>query len=168
MAEEAQRKWGGKATAELSGPTADQVWPLLADFCTLDRWLPFIDTCEHVGGPRGQVGQIRRCSVAGDGEKEARWGDEKLVEMDPTGRWLSYEIVGNNMGFKAYAATMRVIPTKKEEEEEEGKEVGCAIEWSFACDPIEGWRYEDLLGHIEMGVKAMAKKMEEALSKGEN
>lgn len=162
MAEEAaQAKWGGRVTAELTGATADQVWPLLADFCSIDRWLPLVGRCEHARGPHGRLGQIRKCWGPGDGEgekkEEARWAEEKLVAIDPTGRWLRYEIVGNNMGFKSYAATMKVIPTREEEEEK------CAIEWSFECDPVEGWRFEDLLAYMEMGGKGMAKKMEEAL-----
>ncbi|XP_059639111.1 uncharacterized protein LOC132281426 [Cornus florida] len=52
MAEETQPKWEGKATVKPGGITPDEVWPLLEDFCSLNKWLPGIDTCYQVEGSK--------------------------------------------------------------------------------------------------------------------
>ncbi|CAN6541021.1 unnamed protein product [Malus baccata var. baccata] len=45
MAHEKQLKWEGEASAELKGPKAEQVWPLLEDFFGLHKWFPTLTTC---------------------------------------------------------------------------------------------------------------------------
>ncbi|GMH06975.1 hypothetical protein Nepgr_008815 [Nepenthes gracilis] len=160
MAEEAAAKWEGKANAELKAVSADQVWPLLSDFCGLNRWLPEqIPTCYLVEGVPGQLGQIRYCAgtaSSSDGHDRIIWATEKLVSMDPSMKCFSYEIVENNAGFKSYVGTIRLIDGG-------GDGAGCKIEWSFVADPPEGWRQEDLISYIQSCANSMAKRMEEAL-----
>ncbi|KAL4604494.1 hypothetical protein ACB092_10G197500 [Castanea dentata] len=158
-----QRKWEGKACAELAIPTAQEVWPLVEDFCNLHKWLPTIDTCYQVDGIPGQPGLVRYCastitsSSNGNEETMIKWAKEKLLMIDPIKRCLSYEVIDNNIGMKSYVGKFIVSPINDDGEN------GCKIEWSFVCDPIEGLRFEDFLSYIETGLQWMAKKMEDAL-----
>ena len=158
-----QTKWEGKACVELAIPTAQEVWPLVEDFCNLHKWLPNVDTCYQVDGILGQPGLVRYCastitsSSNGNEETMTRWAKEKLLMIDPIKRCLSYEVIDNNIGMKFYVAKLIVSPN------DDGKN-GCKMEWSFVCDPIEGLRFEDfLLNTIETGPQSMEKKMEDAL-----
>ncbi|KAK3438349.1 hypothetical protein EUGRSUZ_C02968 [Eucalyptus grandis] len=127
MAEETQPKWEGKATAELKGPTPDQVFPA-------------VDTCCRIKGVQGQPGLIRYCTSTAK-------------------KCFSYEVLDNNMGFKNYVATVRVMPMN----DEDGKMRGCMIEWSFVSNPVEGWGLQDLSSLIDISVQSMAKKIENAI-----
>ncbi|KAL6524057.1 hypothetical protein OROMI_031152 [Orobanche minor] len=155
-------KWKGISTAKLHKPTADQVWPLLEDFFSLHKWLPGIDTCRQVEGVDGRV---RYCATtiptppSGDGEGVVKWCHEKLLDIDPIGKWLSYEVLDNNMGFKSYKSTMKVLPINGGDDPRSG----CMIEWSFLADPVEGFSYEDLVGYLDVNLQGMAKNMEMAL-----
>ncbi|CAK7353148.1 unnamed protein product [Dovyalis caffra] len=167
MAEETQPKWKGKATVVLESPTADQVWPFLEDFCNLQKWLPGVDTCYQVEGKLGQPGLIRYCgssTLSADGSQEETkisWAKEKLIMIDPIERCLSYEILENNIGFKSYVATMKVLPIK----DGDGQR-GCKIEWFFVADPIEGWSLEDFNSYINSSLQFMGQKMEQAVLSG--
>ena len=158
-----QTKWEGKACVELATPTAQEVWPLLEDFCNLHKWLPTIDTCYQVDGILGQPGMVRYVATTtttssnGNEEKMIKWAKEKLLMIDPIKRCLSYEVTDNNIGMKSYVGKSTVSPIN-----DDGKN-GCKMEWSFVCDPIEGLRFEDFLSYIETALQSMAKKMEDAL-----
>ena len=158
-----QTKWEGKACVELAIPTAQEVWPLVEDFCNLHKWLPTIDTCYQVDGILGQPGMVRYVATTtttssnGNEETMIKWAKEKLLMIDPIKRCLSYEIIDNNIGMKSYVGKFIVSPIN-----DDGKK-GCKMEWSFVCDPIEGLRFEDFLPYIETGLQSMAKKMEDAL-----
>lgn len=158
MAEvEAQPKWEGKTSAELKS-SAQEVWPFLADFCNLDKVFPGIDTCYQVEGVAGQPGLIRYGAGAATDHDETtvKWAKEKLLVMDPIKRCLSYEVLENNMGFKSYVAAMQVVPVTNDDE-------GCKIEWSFVCDPIEGWGLEDFQSYLESSLQGMAKNIEDSI-----
>ncbi|KAE8678709.1 hypothetical protein F3Y22_tig00111402pilonHSYRG00138 [Hibiscus syriacus] len=147
MADETKSRWEGKVTAELKASTADEIWPFIAEFCNLDKFFPTVDTCYRKEGTPGQPGLVRYC------EGKSGWVNEKLLTIDPINHSLSYEILENNMGFKNYVATFKLLPV-------EGN--GCKIEWSFISDPIEGLRLEDLVSLIDDTLQFMGKKMEEA------
>ncbi|GFP82886.1 lachrymatory-factor synthase [Phtheirospermum japonicum] len=154
-------KWEGKATAELHKPTADQVWPLLEDFFGLHKWLPSLDTCRQV---EGSVGQLRYCATTlppppEGGKGVVKWCHEKLLDIDPIDKWLSYEILDNNMGFKDYKSTIKVLPIKGGGD----MKSGCMIEWTFLADPVEGLSYEDLVKYFDFSLQGMAQNMERAL-----
>lgn len=163
MAEEKHPIWEGKASAKLNGTTAEKVWPLFEDFCSFNKWLPSIDTCYKVEGVYGQPGLIRYCastvSSSSDGcdKPMIMWCHEKLLVIDPIERCLSYEVVENNMGFKLYKSTVKVMPMNGPDEG------GCQIVWRFVADPVEGWKFEDLLGYIESSLQGMAERMEKTL-----
>ncbi|XP_076920552.1 lachrymatory-factor synthase-like [Bidens hawaiensis] len=160
MAEETKNsKWEGKATAELKTTKADQVWPLLEDFCNIHKWLPTLDTCHYVQGVHGQPGLVRYCatiiksSSSPSNEVDVKWCHEKLVSLDPVERCLRYEIGENNLGFTGYVAEMKVVEM----------DVGCMVEWRFVADPMEGMGLEDLCCYMESSLKAMAERMEKEL-----
>ncbi|GKV03451.1 hypothetical protein SLEP1_g15745 [Rubroshorea leprosula] len=161
MAEESQPKWEGKTTAELSGPTAEQIWPFWEDFCNLHLWHPDIDTCSQVEGTPGQPGLIRYCATkktsSSGGDDGISWCKEKILMIDPVNRCLSYELLENSIGFKLYVATIKVLSV----DGDGGR--GCKIEWSFVADPVEGWKFEDLVAYIETCLLSMAKKMEQSV-----
>ncbi|KAK2991820.1 hypothetical protein RJ640_006380 [Escallonia rubra] len=163
MAEETVKpKWDGKAAAKLTGATAEQVWPLLEDFCSFHKWLPSIDTCHQVEGVQGQPGLVRYCASTvppSDSGNAATtlWCHEKLMAIDAAGRRLTYEVVDNNMGFKQYLSTIKVSPVEGDDKP------SCEMEWSFVADPIEGWKFEDLLYYVESSLQAMAEKMVKAI-----
>ncbi|KAK8543139.1 hypothetical protein V6N13_136327 [Hibiscus sabdariffa] len=148
MADETKLKWEGKATAELKASTAEQIWPLIAEFCNLDKFFPSVDTCYRKEGTLGEPGLVRYC------EGKMGWANEKLLTIDPINHSLSYEVMENNVGFKNYIATLNVLPM-------EGG--GCKIEWSFVSDPIQGLKVEDLVSLVDDTLQFMAKKMEDAV-----
>ncbi|KAJ1390284.1 START-like domain superfamily [Sesbania bispinosa] len=163
MVEESKQIWEGKTSAELTGTNADQIWPLLEDFCSLHRWLP-IDTCYQVEGVGG--GLIRYCAAtmtddADPNKVSTMWVKEKLLIMDPIQRSVTYEVLDNNMGVKSYVGTMKVLPILSNNDK---ASTMCKIEWSFICDPIEGWTFQGLLSYVQSCLQFMANKMEEAVS----
>ncbi|CAK8568886.1 unnamed protein product [Lathyrus sativus] len=159
MGQESNPLWEGKLTVELPSTAPEQAWSALEDFCNLHKWIP-IQTSHYVEGVQGQPGLVRYCSSTVKGaddesETTVKWAKEKLLMMDPLQRCLSYEIGENNMGFKSYVATMKVIPV-----EGDGETVGCLIEWGFVCDPVEGWSFQDFSSYVEYCLQFMAKKIE--------
>ncbi|XP_052209004.1 lachrymatory-factor synthase-like [Diospyros lotus] len=149
-------RWVGEARAKVGGGAmAEKVWPLLEDFCGLNKYLSSVHTCYQVEGLQGQPGLIRYC--AGGEEEAVNWCREKLVAIDPTQRFLTYEILDNNIGFKSYSATLRVVPAGA------GEEPGCAIEWSFVADPVEGFTFDGFLGFIELSAHDLAQNIATAL-----
>ncbi|PRQ20041.1 putative polyketide cyclase/dehydrase, START-like domain-containing protein [Rosa chinensis] len=112
-------KWGGQTSAKLKGSKEQEVWPLLADFCNMDKWFPGLHTCYQVGGVPGQPGLVRYCERGTD-ETTILWAKEKLLMIDPINQCMTYEIVDNNMGFESYVATMQLVPINNH---------GCKIEW---------------------------------------
>ncbi|CAK9312958.1 unnamed protein product [Citrullus colocynthis] len=152
-------KWEGEVSAETTAGSPNEIWPLLADdFCSLHKWLP-IDTCHHVEGVPGQPGLIRYCASTDtmlSPEPSIKWAHERLNQIDPTKHILSYEILENNIGFKSYVATMKLLP---------GGGGGCKIVWSFVADPIEGWPLEEFMKYLDFSLQHMANKMDDFLQK---
>ncbi|KAF5726185.1 lachrymatory-factor synthase [Tripterygium wilfordii] len=156
MEDQAQStRWKGKVGVELKGPTADQIWPFLEDFCNIHQWFPNLDTCTQVEGVIGKPDLVRYCASKSDGsnESEVKWVKEKLVMIDRIERCLSYEVTENNMGFKLYRATMKVLPVEE----------GSKIEMSFVADPVEGMEEEGLASYLDFCLNFMAKRMEQTL-----
>ncbi|XP_054788728.1 lachrymatory-factor synthase [Prosopis cineraria] len=160
MAEEPNSKWEGKACVEIPNTDTEQAWHLLEDFCNLHKLMP-IDTCYQADGSPGQPGLVRYCAstVQGQGEAEptVKWAKEKLLALDPIQRCLTYQIIDNNIGFKSYVSTIKVLPM-----EADGGLQGCKIEWSFVSDPVEGWAFQDLISYIDSSLHHMANKMQQA------
>ncbi|KAJ4841187.1 hypothetical protein Tsubulata_040547, partial [Turnera subulata] len=172
MAEETQPKWQGKAIVELKGSTADQIWPLVADFCGLRKWFPKLHTSDRVEGEVGQPGLVRYCvfspqpSADGGEDGKVMWAKEKLVMINPVERCLSYEIIDSNVGMKSYVATWKVFPLTGDDAPTLPAAGGCKIEWSFVSDPGEGWTLDGLTSYITTLLQFAGKKMEEAVLSG--
>ncbi|KAG9449129.1 hypothetical protein H6P81_009094 [Aristolochia fimbriata] len=132
--------WEGKANAKVPGVSPDKVWAVLDKYSNIHDYLPSVDESTIVSGEPGKVGCVRLCSGNPlPGSQERAFTNEKLVAYDPTNRTLSYEVVENNIGFKDYVATLKVLP------EEDGSS---AIEWSFVTPamPPPYWTVEKIRG----------------------
>ncbi|XP_013730339.2 lachrymatory-factor synthase-like [Brassica napus] len=157
--ETASLRWEGKKVAQVNGVTAEQIWSVVSDFCNIHKWLPTIDTCYRVEGTDGQPGLVRYCtSTKTKDEEETKWARERLVKIDPVERCLSYEVLENNVGFRSYVATVKVTTVDGGDESDGGKV--CLLEWSFASDPVDGWKKEDLESFVDFFLKHWASKME--------
>ncbi|KAL9313466.1 hypothetical protein ACSQ67_018918 [Phaseolus vulgaris] len=154
MGEESDPKWEGKAVVELADTTAEVAWTVLEDFCNIHKWIP-LDTCYQLEGILGKPGLIRYCAstIVDDVEKTStvKWAKEKLLAIDPVQRCLTYEVVENNMGFKFYLATFKVLSMKEDE---------CKIEWEFVCDPVQGWSLQGLESYVVSSLQVMKKNIE--------
>ncbi|TKY44581.1 Lachrymatory-factor synthase [Spatholobus suberectus] len=151
-------KWKGKATTEVKGAKAEQVWLLLEDFFGLDKWFPTLSTCIPVEGISGQPGCVRFCAgfktpLDGHAKQTVNWTKQKLLSIDPAHRTFSYSIVDGNVGFHSYVSTLKVHP----------KAEGCEIEWLYEVEPVEGWKLEYLDSFIDTGLQVMAQRMQAAL-----
>lgn len=159
MAEEQHSKWEGKTSVDVPNTDMDRAWCLLEDFCNLHK-LMNIDTCYQVEGSPGQPGLVRYCATTVHGQGEADttllWAKEKLLSLDSIQRCLTYETLDNNVGFKSYVATIKVLPMGSDVDAQ-----GCKIEWSFVSDPVEGWTFEGLISYIESSLNFMANKMQQ-------
>ncbi|KAL5722143.1 hypothetical protein ACHQM5_005700 [Ranunculus cassubicifolius] len=123
MDNEQQLKWRCKFSVELS-TGADKVWLILANFFTIDKWIPFIIECQAVEGITITPGCIRCCVIStgvfdSNGKEIVTWAKERLLAIDHTERSISYEMTENNLGFVGYTATMTVVPLG------DNKEDGC-------------------------------------------
>lgn len=161
MAAEAEAKWVGKTKVEIDGVKPDQIWSLIADFGNLHKYSPSFESCSLVDGTVVEIGAVRRCTSkvipqADGGAAGIAYIKEKLVELDPTRRVLSYQVLENNIGLpvEGYVGTAKVVDSGAG---------GCAIEWSFVSDPIEGWKSEDMCSLLESTVKSIAERMEAAV-----
>lgn len=166
MAIESQPIWEAKVSKKLNKHKPEDVWPFLEDFCSFNKWLPSIDTCYKVGGVEGRPGLIRYCAATlppppdgNGGEETIKWCHERLLEVDPIKKYLSYEVLDNNMGFKSYKSTLEVLPSMDGDDDQKG----CLIEWSFFADPIEGLRFEDMVAYLDSCLQGMAENIERAL-----
>ncbi|KAI3738035.1 hypothetical protein L2E82_28053 [Cichorium intybus] len=170
MAEEKRHpEWEGKVSADIKSATAKQVWPLVEDFCSLDKWYPGVDTCRQVEGVYGEPGLVRYVTATiasppppNDADQKpktvVKWCYETLRSIDPVQRRLSYQITENNLGVRFYVAEWEVIENK------DGDDAGgCRIEWRFTADPMEGQTLEGFCGYIQSSLNGITEKMEKAL-----
>ncbi|OAY84408.1 Lachrymatory-factor synthase [Ananas comosus] len=149
-AESCGARWSGAVSAALPGVPAGRAWALLSDFFAIQRWLPGVASCERAGG-----GSVRRVADA-SGEQ---WALEELLATDAAARSVRYAVLDSSLGLRGYTATLKVAP----EAEEEGRGGGCRIEWSFECEPGEGWSREGLAAYLHAGAKAMAERVAAAV-----
>jgi hypothetical protein len=85
----------------------DKVWAQVRAFNELPVYLPAIGHSEIVEGVDGQVGAVRRLTLADGGDPF----DEKLLVLDDLGRTFTYTFTGANpFGVRRYLSTVRVSP----------------------------------------------------------
>ncbi|XP_068641979.1 lachrymatory-factor synthase-like [Aristolochia californica] len=146
--------WEGKSSAKVPGVSPDKVWAVIDDYANIYKYLPSIDATTIVSGEPGKLGCVRLCSGNPlPGSQERAFTNEKLVAYDPAERTLSFEVVENNIGFKDYVATLKVLP----------EEDGSTIEWSFVTPamPPPYWTLEKVNGYISFCVNYLAEKIVE-------
>lgn len=155
-------EWQGKVSAKVRGATAEQVWPLIADFFGLDKWHPGVDTCRRLDGPGGAIRYCeRRVRHETTGEIIAvRWAKERLIETDPIERRLSYEVQENNVGFRRWIATAQVVSS---DAKGQNGNYGCEIIWLFGGEPMQGWTYQQIVAYYDSSLTGIAKNIEHAL-----
>ncbi|KAK1693676.1 hypothetical protein QYE76_010373 [Lolium multiflorum] len=165
--EQQAQEWNGAVEALLPSTPAAAAWPHLASFCALHQYLSGVDVCERVAGEDGRPGCVRYVAShpapageEGQEQLQAKWAHEELLELDDAARRLSYAVVGGNMGFGRYVATMTVA--------EETEAPGCRIVWEFECEPVQGWSRDGLVGYLDHAVKGMAARIEEAATADES
>src|ERR1700753_141047 len=85
----------------------DKVWAQVRAYDDLPAFLPAIGHSEIVEGVDGQVGAVRRLTLAAGGDPF----DERLLHLDDTDRSLTYTFTGANpFGVRRYVSTIRVSP----------------------------------------------------------
>lgn len=99
--------------------SADDVWELLGHFNALPEWHPAVQKSEVKGEGKGS---IRTLSLVGGGTIE-----EKLEQLDDSGRTYSYSILSSPLPVANYSATIHI------EESEDGK--GCSVRWESSFEP---------------------------------
>jgi hypothetical protein len=92
------------ASGVVSAPV-DKVWAMVRDYNGLPGWLAPIGHSEIVEGGDGQVGAVRRLTLADGGDPF----DERLVSLDDADRTLTYVFTGANpFDVTRYVSTIRV------------------------------------------------------------
>ena len=85
----------------------DKVWAQVRAFNDLPAFLPAIGHSELVEGVDGQVGAVRRLTLAAGGDPF----DERMIVLDDPGRSYTYTFTGANpFGVRRYISTVRVCP----------------------------------------------------------
>ncbi|MDO5711922.1 MAG: SRPBCC family protein [Micrococcales bacterium] len=84
--------------------SADTVWELVRPFDGLPAWHPAITASELTSGAEGQVGAVRRLTLADGGIVV-----ERLVALDDEHRSYTYCFAGENpFGVERYISTIKV------------------------------------------------------------
>lgn len=84
--------------------SAESVWAVVRAFNGLPSWHPAITASELTSGAEGQVGAVRKLTLADGGEVT-----ERLVALDEQDRRYTYVFEGPNpFGVRSYASTIEV------------------------------------------------------------
>ncbi|WCJ29501.1 Polyketide cyclase/dehydrase and lipid transport superfamily protein [Euphorbia peplus] len=160
-------KWESEETAKVTGITSEQVWSLLSDFCNLQKYFPYIDTCIKLHGEDGKPGLVRRSTTntesrefmadADADEKSVNWSSERLVMINHQEKCLAYEMLENNMGVKSYVATFKVV-----DDLDGGDHLGngCSISWSYVGDPLDGLTLQEYAVQRNFVLQLMVQKIQ--------
>jgi mxaD protein len=110
-----------KKTLALTG-SPDATWSLLADYCSIQQWLPPVAKCEIVKGTTNQPGAVRLLTLQ-DGGRVV----EELTSYDAKKRSYSYKMLEGPL--VDYNATLAVLP---------GPSGGSIVDWQSSFDPAAG------------------------------
>lgn len=105
-------------SVKLAAPAAE-VWEVVGDFLSLDKWHPAVETSETIG-----EGGIRRLTSGSGGPTF----DEVQLERDEDNRRMRYAILGKPFPLENYSSWMSVEDT----------DGGCVVRWRSAFAPDEG------------------------------
>ena len=111
--------------------SVDKVWAQVRAYNDLPSFLPAIGHSELVEGVDGQVGAVRRLTLAHGGDPF----DERLIVLDDLTRTFTYTFTGANpFGVRRYVSTVRVSPVTDTGES--------FVEWSAEYDADAGQEEE--------------------------
>jgi hypothetical protein len=100
------------ASGVIAAPV-DKVWAQVRAFNDLPSYLPAIGQSEIVEGVDGQVGAVRRLTLADGGDPF----DERLLVLDDPGHTYTYTFTGANpFGVRRYVSTIRISPVTDSDE----------------------------------------------------
>jgi hypothetical protein len=85
--------------------SADEVWAVVRLFDGLPTWHPGIAASSLDSGVEGQVGAVRRLTLADGGIVV-----EDLLALDDPGRSCTYSILESPFAVRRYVSTIRVAP----------------------------------------------------------
>ncbi|GAA4557604.1 SRPBCC family protein [Pseudonocardia xishanensis] len=120
----------------------EKVWALVRAWNGLPTFLPAIGHSEITEGVDGQVGAVRRLTLADGGDPF----DEKLIHLDDADHTLTYTFTGANpFDVRRYVSTVRVAPVTDTDES--------FVEWWCDYD-TDGDREEELNATFADGVYA--------------
>ncbi|KAL5220001.1 hypothetical protein ABZP36_024714 [Zizania latifolia] len=150
-------EWEGRVVSAVPAATADEAWALLSDFLAFHRWHPRVAKCRlasaEVGAPPDVVVRYCEGTPRGDG-MPPDWAHETLLQHDAARRLFRYEMNDNNMGFGAFFATFRVVPSGAA-----AASAGCELRWEFECEPVRGTPKEALEARLQAGLDGMAARV---------
>lgn len=109
-----------EASVDIDRP-ADEVWPVIADFGGIDRWMPGIDSSRVEGEDR----------IVGTMGMEIT---ERLITKDDAGRALTYSVIGG-APLESHQATVTVSPNG----------TGSLVTWVVDATPDE---MADVMGTV--------------------
>ncbi|KAH7283240.1 hypothetical protein KP509_35G067200 [Ceratopteris richardii] len=149
-------KWKGGVRARLLAD-ATRVWEMVSDFGGVAKWSLLAES-RIVEGEPNVGGCIRYCksrSIGPDGENF--WVKEKLLECNHESFTLSYAVVDGNMGWKGYAASLRISDITAD---------ACDVEWVFELDPLPAKdKKQQLVERISTVLASTLSHLHELLSK---
>ncbi|CAM0882489.1 unnamed protein product [Alopecurus aequalis] len=189
---EAPPEWRGTVRAAAAGPTPDQAWALLRDFCSLDKWVPSVQTCRRLEGADGRPGCVRYCAgpvnMAAPGEAVG-WSKQssrkrgtpptpvlrfrppyppyrKHGNFGSKERLVEVDAAGRSYSYEM-VETNKGFGRYRATMGVEADPAGCAVTWSFEADPVKGWTLQGFVGFLEKLVRGVAKRLEEEIMHGE-
>ncbi|GAA0179512.1 hypothetical protein LIER_29984 [Lithospermum erythrorhizon] len=150
----ATEKWKVNLSAKINGPTADQVWPYVQDFCNLYKIYPSsISFCPKATETR--PGLARYSVTIGQSPSNATtvvgWVREVLVKIRPTKKYVGYEIHENTFGISTLEASMQVVPTGND---------SCTFKWNIVATPIDGLTYGGFASSFEVQLQGIVALIE--------
>ncbi|CAI9093568.1 OLC1v1029099C1 [Oldenlandia corymbosa var. corymbosa] len=167
-------KWEARVSAKVANASADQIWPLVKDFFGIHKYFPNLQISYGIEGKNGEIGSIRYCESCDlvkssddddddDGKKQplVNWAKERIIGIDPNEKSLTYELIDSNIGFNSYVSTMKVATMNNCAKISDDESVGCVLEWSFSVDPVEGFKFEDLVTQYRLWLQKMAQNMKD-------
>ncbi|GAA0162675.1 hypothetical protein LIER_18714 [Lithospermum erythrorhizon] len=147
----ATENWKVNLSAKINGPTADEVWPYVADFCNLYKIYPSsVSFCDK--GTEGRPGLFRYSITIAQSPSTpnatvvAGWVREELVKISVTKKYVAYEMHENTGGITMLKASMQVVPSGNK---------GCTFKWNIEAAPIAGFTYKLFADSFEASLTGM-------------
>ncbi|GAA0182741.1 hypothetical protein LIER_30417 [Lithospermum erythrorhizon] len=140
----ATKDWELNLSAKINGPTVDQVWPYLADYCNLYKIYPtdvtFCDKGTKVQPGLNRYSLTKSPTPSDPNSTVVFWVAEELLKISATEKYVTYEIQENNRGIDKLIATMQVLPSGDN---------GCKFKWTIVASPFGGLTHKVFVESFE-------------------